>query len=70
MASLQIKTILDHIRSYHLRLAEQLESLEGRESDARIRLLVDYMARHEINLEKTLAGYKKDTAESILDLLR
>lgn len=67
MASLQIKTILDHIRGYHLRLAEQLESLECRESDPRIRLLLDYMARHEINFEKTLAGYKKDTAKSILD---
>lgn len=66
MASLQIKDILEHIRRYHHQLANQLEELKAHESDQRIRLLLDYMARHEINFEKTLSGYEKDTAKSIL----
>ncbi|QDV85826.1 hypothetical protein [Planctomycetes bacterium TBK1r] len=66
MPSLQIKAILELIRDYHHQLADQLESLAGHESDQRIRLLLDYMARHEINFEKTLAGYENDTAKSIL----
>lgn len=67
MASLQIKEILDHIRRYHHQLANQLEELKSHQSDPRIRLLLEYMSRHEINFEKTLSGYEKDTAKSILE---
>lgn len=66
MASLQIKDILGHIRRYHHQLANQLGELKVHESDPRVRLLLEYMARHEINFEKTLNGYEKDAAKSIL----
>ncbi len=67
MPSMQVKNILDNIRGYHRSLAKQLESLESHESDERIQLLLEYMARHEDNFEKTLAGYKLDTATGILN---
>ncbi len=65
MPSMQVKDVLDDIRGYHRSLAEQLESLESHQQDERIQLLLEYMARHEDNFEKTLAGYKLDTATGI-----
>ncbi len=67
MASCQIKDILNHVRGYHRSLRNQLESLSHWETDDRLQLLLNYMARHELNFEKALAAYEADAATGILN---
>ncbi len=69
MPSRQVRDVVDHVRSYHRNLAQQLDALGKLEkaANARLELLLNYMARHENNIEKALAKYEVDAEKNVLD---
>ena len=67
MAYQRTKDILDRARLFHERLSEFYERLENVSKKEQIRMLLDYMSRHEKHLAKSLADYEKETSDRILD---
>ncbi len=67
MPPLQIKDILDHVRDYHDKLGSRLVELSQNESDERLTLLLEYMARHERDFSKALSRYDSDYAKGLLN---
>lgn len=61
------KEILDHARAYHHRLSEHYQQLQSDTDQERIRLLLDYLSRHERHMEETLVKYTEDASHKILD---
>lgn len=63
----QVKDIVDHIRSYHRALAKRLKESSQHEADPRLRLLLEYMSRHEQNFETALARVEQVAAKGLLN---
>lgn len=67
MASKRLRDVLDRVRWFTATLIERYEDLGESALDRRTRALVEYMARHEQQLNAGLKAYEDDTAERILD---
>lgn len=67
MAFQRTRDILEHAKSFH----EQLSAFYGRLSDTaakdRIKVLLNYMSRHEQHLVEALSGLESDAARKVLD---
>ena len=62
----QTRDVLNHIGAFHKQAGELYAELKEHCSNARVRLLLDYIARHEKNLEKNIASYRDNLSESVL----
>ncbi|MDX2319391.1 MAG: ATPase [Moritella sp.] len=67
---MQIETLRDVLhwtREFHLQMANCLQySIDKNESE-RAKLLLKYLGEHEQRLVNVLAGFEKDTSESVLN---
>lgn len=61
------KDLIDEARSLHEGLARYYERLAGNAKQERVKLLLDYLARHEANQSAVLARFAADSAKSIRD---
>lgn len=61
------KEILEHARAYHHRLSEYYLELQSDTEQERIRLLLNYLSRHERHMEQALAKYTEDASHKILN---
>jgi hypothetical protein len=70
MAAIQMIDLLKRCQHFHHRLAEHYEELEHAVHRDDVRMMLDYMARHERHIEQCLAIYEKtadpDVAEAWL----
>ncbi len=62
----QTRDVLDHVGSFHRQAGLLFRQLMEHSSSARVRMLLDYMARHELNLEKSIAAFRADSPERVL----
>jgi hypothetical protein len=67
MAFETTKDVLDHAREFHTQLSEFFSLLSKKSEKLRVKLLLDYMSQHEKYLEETLARYKEEVSEKILN---
>ncbi len=67
MRFVQVRDILDHTKEFHKRLSEIYQDLADHEEGVKIKLLLDYIVRHEQHLEKALADYEESASIQILD---
>lgn len=62
-----VKDVVEHARQLHKQIAGFYKQLSNRQHQERIKMLLDYLARHETNLEKMLASFEKDRSQKIWD---
>ncbi len=62
-----IRQLLDRARDVHHDLSERYEHLSRTAEGERVRLLLEYMSRHEDYLEQCLAQYEEDAEGHVLD---
>ncbi|MGF1612384.1 MAG: hypothetical protein ACFCVA_00340 [Gammaproteobacteria bacterium] len=59
--------VLDHARSFHHQVADLYQRLEDRTEKERVKLLLDYLQRHEKHLEESLSQYEEGASKRVLD---
>jgi rubrerythrin len=59
--------MLDQVADYHGQLANYYSQLSDDAAQQRVKMLLDYMASHEINLQESLAAYEEDASRQILN---
>ena len=63
----QTRDILDHARAFHSHISQLYLRLAGEAEKGAVKMLLDYMGRHERNLEEALIRYEQQASEQILD---
>ncbi len=61
------RDVLDHVRSFHEKLADYYARLEGRSERARVCLLLEYLSGHERHLADTLMRYEEKASRGVLN---
>lgn len=56
----QAKEILDAAHEFHRRAAKFYEQLADKAEGARVKMLLDYLVRHEKHLDRALSDYKDE----------
>lgn len=59
--------VLDHARIFHNELRRLYEQLSTETEKERVRMLLDYLSRHEEHLEESLAAYEEGASKRVLD---
>lgn len=67
MAYEQTKDVLQRARSFHHQLSELYQELSDATDKPRMKLLLDYMSRHEAGLEECLRGYEKLADDRVME---
>lgn len=62
----QTRDVLNHVGAFHREAGLLFRQLMEHSSNARVRMLLDYMARHEFNQEKNIAAFSNDSPERVL----
>lgn len=62
-----VKDVVEHARQLHKQIAGFYKQLSNRQHQERVKMLLDYLARHETSLEKMLASFEKDRSQQIWD---
>ncbi len=63
----QTRDILNHAREFHRQVSQLYKRLSDKAEKKRVRMLLDYMSRHESNLEKSMARFQEQTSKEVLD---
>lgn len=59
------RDLLDQAAGLHEGLARYYQRLSGEAQKERVKLLLDYLARHEQNMSEVLARYSRETADKV-----
>ncbi len=63
----QVKDVIEYSHEIHSRLAKFYDDLNNQHQKSRIKMLLDYLGRHERNFASCLAEYEQDTAQGLMD---
>ncbi len=63
----QAKEILNYARDFHLQVGEFYQQLADKAESSRVKLLLDYMIRHEKHLERALKDYEQGISTQALN---
>ena len=66
MAFERVTDIVEHAKQFHRKLGKLYEQLADAAAKEKVRILLNYMSRHEQQLVECLAGYEKDAAAKVL----
>jgi hypothetical protein len=61
------KDVLDHARRFHREVSDFYGRLSGQPQQERVKILLDYMSRHEKHLEESLTQYEEGVSGKILN---
>ena len=61
------KDVLDHAREFHGQVSEYYRQLSEKVQKERVKMLLEYMSRHEKHLEENLSNYEEDVSGRILN---
>jgi rubrerythrin len=64
----QVKDVLDYGRKLHVELREFYDSVSHGSEQARVKMLLDYLSRHERNREIVLERFETETRQGMLNL--
>lgn len=63
----QVKDLLDHGRKVHAELRKFYDCLNEQHQQERVKMVLDYLSRHEQNREEALERFEHDARKGILD---
>ncbi len=63
----QVREFVDFGKHLHARISEFYDELNEKAELERVKMLLEYLSRHEHHLEQTLARYKKEVHGGILE---
>lgn len=63
----QAKEILDYARDFHHRVSKFYQQLANKAQAPRVKLLLDYLVRHEQNLEQALKDFEQDASRKAMN---
>jgi hypothetical protein len=63
---IQVKDVLDYGKTAHADLRKFYESIGEQNVEERVRILLDYLSRHEKHLEETLERYETSSQQKVL----
>ncbi len=63
----QAREIIDAARAFHKRASEFYQQLSDKAKGARVKMLLDYLVRHEAHLNRALEQYTKEVRTKALD---
>lgn len=63
----QVKEIIEYVRLFHEQMREFYERLHEKDEKHRVKILLDYLCRHEKLREETLAQYEEEALSNIMD---
>jgi hypothetical protein len=66
-AMIQVRDAFDLSREFHQDLSEFYAGLAGHAERMRVKLLLDWLSRHEANLQACLQRYEDDHANTVLN---
>ncbi|HPG00879.1 MAG TPA: ferritin family protein [Kiritimatiellia bacterium] len=66
MAFERVTDIVEHAKQFHRQLSALYGQLAVTAEREKIRILLNYMSRHEQHLVECLGGYEKDAAQKVL----
>ena len=61
------RDILDRARTFHNNISERYRTLSVAAEKEKVKMLLDYLSRHEKNLAKSLEEYEEDASREILE---
>ncbi|WP_430933936.1 hypothetical protein [Saccharicrinis sp. 156] len=59
--------IIDYARLFHKKLNDFYEQLHEKSEKQRVKMLLEYLSKHEKHREETLANYEKEASEKVMD---
>ncbi len=62
-----VRDVVVHSRQLHHQISEFYQNLGERHQQERVKILLEYLKRHEDHLEETLAKFEKDKSQKIWD---
>ncbi|MGB6045784.1 MAG: hypothetical protein WBF93_21695 [Pirellulales bacterium] len=63
----QAKDILDHAKEFHHRVARYYLQLEDQVAQQRVKMMLNYLSRHEDRLADALQSYEENASRKILN---
>jgi rubrerythrin len=61
------RDVLQYIRLFHRTLADHYQRMSDRSGEERLKMVLDYMSRHESGIENLLVRYEENASQKILD---
>jgi hypothetical protein len=61
------RDVIDHVRHFHRALSEYFHRLSDQTAIERVKLLLDYLSRHEARLDEALSEYEDAASKRILE---
>lgn len=61
------KHVLDHVREFHGRIGEYYKRLGDHNSMERVKMLLDYLSRHEKHFQESMKEYEEAISKQILN---
>jgi len=62
-----VKDVVDHSRRLHQQISQLYQEIRQEQSQERVKMLLDYLKRHEDHLEQSLEKFEKDKSQKVLD---
>lgn len=66
MSNEQTRDILEHARQFHRQVSEFYDQLSSQAEKERIKMLLEYMSRHEKNMAKTLEKFERSAPKRLM----
>ena len=67
MAIKQTRDVLDYVRDFHKKLSDFYHDLADQTDKERLKMLLEYISRHERHIEATVTEYEASASKRILD---
>lgn len=63
----QTRDVIDHVGDFHLQASRLYAELQQHASNQRVRMLLDYLARHQQSLAHKILEFKQETSKVVLN---
>lgn len=62
-----MKDVVDYSRKLHQQISKLYQEISQDQTQERVKMLLDYLQRHEAHLEKSLNQFEHDKSQAVLD---
>ncbi|MAA70576.1 MAG: hypothetical protein CL679_02490 [Bermanella sp.] len=62
-----VKDVVDHSRQLHHQISELYQKIGQEQTQERVKMLLDYLQRHEAHLEESLKQFENDKSQKVLE---
>ena len=63
----QTSELIDYVRLFHKKMRGFYDQLHEKAEKQRVKMLLEYLSRHEKHREETLAKYEKEASNKVMD---